>query len=103
MAYAPFDLTGKVCVVTGGNKGIGLGMVEALAASNADVVIWGRKEADNDAAVKKASTLGTGKVKAWKVDVGEEAEVVKAMAEAEEDVITSYSIHYTKLYEPPKR
>jgi NAD(P)-dependent dehydrogenase (short-subunit alcohol dehydrogenase family) len=42
MAYAPFDLTGKVCVVTGGNKGIGLGMVEALAASNADVVIWGR-------------------------------------------------------------
>ena len=85
MTYAPFDLTGKVCVVTGGNKGIGLGMVEALAASNADVVIWGRKEADNDAAVKKAETLGKGKIKAWKVDVGEEAEVVKAMNEAEEE------------------
>jgi NAD(P)-dependent dehydrogenase (short-subunit alcohol dehydrogenase family) len=85
MTYAPFDLTGKVCVVTGGNKGIGLGMVEALAASNAHVVIWGRKEADNAAAVKKASTLGTGTVKAWQVDVGEEAEVVKAMAEAEEE------------------
>ncbi len=69
MAYAPFDLTGKVCVVTGGNKGIGLGMVEALAASNADVVIWGRKEADNAAAAKKADALGTGKVKAWQVDV----------------------------------
>jgi len=56
MTYAPFDLSGKVCVVTGGNKGIGLGMVEALAASNANVVIWGRKEADNSAAVKKAET-----------------------------------------------
>ena len=85
MTYAPFDLSGKVCVVTGGNKGIGLGMAEALAASNANVVIWGRKEADNAAAVKKAEGLGTGTVKAWQVDVGEEAEVVKAMAEAEEE------------------
>lgn len=86
MTYKPFDLSGKVCVVTGGNKGIGLGMVEALAASNADVVIWGRKAADNDAAVKKASGLGTGKVKAWAVDVADEAQVVKAMKEAEEEM-----------------
>ncbi|WP_291204467.1 SDR family oxidoreductase [Hyphomonas sp.] len=85
MTYKPFDLSGKVVVVTGGNKGIGLGMVEALAASNADVVIWGRKTADNDAAVKSASKLGTGKVKAWVVDVGEEDQVVKAMKEAEEE------------------
>jgi NAD(P)-dependent dehydrogenase (short-subunit alcohol dehydrogenase family) len=85
MTYKPFDLSGKVCVVTGGNKGIGLGMVEALAASNADVVIWGRKTADNDAAVKSASKLGTGKVKAWAVDVADEAQVVKAMKEAEEE------------------
>ena len=85
MTYKPFDLSGKVCVVTGGNKGIGLGMVEALAASNADVVIWGRKEGDNAAAVQSASKLGTGKVKAWVVDVGEEDQVVKAMKEAEEE------------------
>ena len=85
MVYKPFDMSGKVCVVTGGNKGIGLGMVEALAASNADVVIWGRKSADNDAAVKSASGLGTGKVKAWSVDVGEESQVIKAMKEAEEE------------------
>ncbi len=85
MTYKPFDLSGKVCVVTGGNKGIGLGMVEALAASNADVVIWGRKADDNAAAVASASKLGTGKVKAWVVDVGEEDQVVKAMKEAEEE------------------
>ena len=84
MTYKPFDLSGKVCVVTGGNKGIGLGMVEALAASNADVVIWGRKADDNASAVESASKLGTGKVKAWVVDVCEEDQVVKAMKEAEE-------------------
>ena len=85
MTYKPFDLSGKVCVVTGGNKGIGLGMAEALAASNADVVIWGRKADDNASAVKHCAALGTGRVKAWEVDVGEEAQVVKAMREAVED------------------
>ncbi|KCZ47354.1 SDR family NAD(P)-dependent oxidoreductase [Hyphomonas pacifica] len=85
MTYAPFNLTGKVCVVTGGNKGIGLGMAEALAASNADVVIWGRKAEDNDAAVKKLEGLGTGRAKAWQVDVADEDAVIKAMAESEEE------------------
>ena len=35
MAYQPFDLTGKVALITGGNGGIGLGMAEALAAAGA--------------------------------------------------------------------
>ena len=37
--YRPFDLTGKVALVTGGNGGIGLGMAEALAQAGADVVM----------------------------------------------------------------
>ena len=85
MTYAPFNLAGKVCVITGGNKGIGLGMAEALAASNADVVIWGRKEDDNAAALKKLEGLGTGKASSKKVDVAEEDQIVKAMAETEEE------------------
>ena len=79
MAYAPFDLTGKVALVTGGNRGIGYGMAEALAASNAHVAIWGRKDAANKEAVEALSKLGTGDVKAWSVDVSDESAVVDAM------------------------
>ena len=48
--YKPFDLTGKVALVTGGNGGIGLGMAEALAQAGADVVIWGTNSEKNDSA-----------------------------------------------------
>jgi NAD(P)-dependent dehydrogenase (short-subunit alcohol dehydrogenase family) len=38
-----FDLTGKVAVVTGGARGLGLQMADALAELGADVVVCGRK------------------------------------------------------------
>ena len=39
MAYRPFDLSGSVALVTGGNSGIGLGMARAVAEAGADVAI----------------------------------------------------------------
>lgn len=61
MAYQPFDLTGKVALVTGGNGGIGLGMAEGLAAAGAKVAIWGQNPEKN---AKAEATL-----KAYGVDV----------------------------------
>ncbi|MEL7130333.1 MAG: SDR family oxidoreductase [Pseudomonadota bacterium] len=84
MAYAPFDLTGKTVVVTGGNAGIGLGMAEALAASNANVAIWGRRSDANAEAISKLQGLGSGLVKAWGVDVSDEDAVIDAMADVEQ-------------------
>ena len=81
MAYAPFDLTGKVALVTGGNRGIGLGMARALAQAGADVVIWGSNAGHNQNAEGELRKAGR-RVLAQQVDVADEAAVVAAMAEA---------------------
>ena len=82
MSYKPFDLTGKVCLITGGNGGIGLGMAEALAQAGSDVVIWGSNADKNAVAEAQLKAHGT-RILVQQVDVGDEAQVVAAMAEAE--------------------
>jgi NAD(P)-dependent dehydrogenase (short-subunit alcohol dehydrogenase family) len=81
MAYEPFNLAGKVALVTGGNRGIGLGMATALAQAGADVVIWGSSAAHNQDAQGRLDQLGV-RVLAQQVDVANEAQVIDAMAEA---------------------
>jgi NAD(P)-dependent dehydrogenase (short-subunit alcohol dehydrogenase family) len=80
MAYGPFDLTGHVALVTGGNSGIGLGMATALAQAGADVAIWGTNEAKNAAAAAQLAAFGT-KTVAVRCDVGDEGQVDAAFAE----------------------
>ncbi|MDP2122837.1 MAG: SDR family oxidoreductase [Parvibaculum sp.] len=75
MAYKPFDLSGKVALITGGNGGIGLGMADALAQSGADIAIWGTNEDKNKRAAEQLRAHGV-KVYARKVDVSDEKQVV---------------------------
>ena len=85
MAYKPFDLTGKVVLVTGGNGGIGLGMAEACAAAGADIMIWGTNADKNTAALEKLSAYD-GRAQAMKVNVADEAAVNAAMSETVEEL-----------------
>lgn len=39
---SPFDLSGKTAVVTGGGRGLGLGISNALLDAGADVIVFGR-------------------------------------------------------------
>ena len=74
MTYTAFDLTGKVALITGGNRGIGLGMADALARAGADVCVWGRDAARNERAAESLKRHGT-RVAAAVCDVSDEAQV----------------------------
>jgi NAD(P)-dependent dehydrogenase (short-subunit alcohol dehydrogenase family) len=91
MAYKPFDLTGKVALVTGGNRGIGFGMAEAMAQAGADIVIWGSNAERNIEAEGKLLKYGV-RVLAQQVDVSDEAAVVRGMGEAVEAMDAVHSV-----------
>ncbi|MFI5953933.1 SDR family NAD(P)-dependent oxidoreductase [Cryptosporangium sp. NPDC051539] len=77
----PFDLTGKVALVTGGSGGIGLGMAEGLARAGAAVVIWGRDAEKLDRAAGRLAECG-GRVQAAVVDVSDPDAVASAVEAA---------------------
>ncbi|MEM7275044.1 MAG: SDR family oxidoreductase [Actinomycetota bacterium] len=84
MMAAMIDLTDKVFIVTGGNGGIGLGMAEGIVQAGGSVVIWGRNEDKNGAAVERLTELG-GSATAHVCDVADEAAVVATMARSVAD------------------
>jgi len=58
-----FDLSGKVAVVTGATKGIGLGIVQALAEAGAKVVLSSRDQsACDEVAADLDKQYGRGEV-----------------------------------------
>jgi 2-deoxy-D-gluconate 3-dehydrogenase len=71
-AANPFDLTGRVALVTGGNGGIGLGMARGMAKAGAAIMIAARNQQKTAAAVAELAALGA-KVEALEVDVADPA------------------------------
>jgi len=76
MAASPFDLSGKVAVVTGGNGGIGLGMARGLSAAGAAIVIVGRNTAKSQEAAASLTRDG-GRAIALTADVTSHTETAQ--------------------------
>ncbi len=74
-----FDLTGKVAVVTGGTRGIGLMVARGLLQAGARVYISSRKPEAGDAAAAELAQFGT--VVSIPADLSTEAECVRLAAE----------------------
>ncbi len=70
----PFQLAGKVAIVTGGNAGIGLGIATGLAQAGASLTIAGRRAAKNVETVAGLEELG-GRAIGVVTDVQDEASV----------------------------
>ena len=78
----PFDLTGSVALVTGGNGGLGRSMALGFANAGAAVAIFGRNERKNAAVLTELEAAG-GRALALRVDMTNDSERDAAFAEVE--------------------
>ena len=70
----PFDLTGKVAIVTGGNGGIGLGMARGLASAGARIAVAGRNAEKSKAAAQAIASDYRVEAEPFTGDVASEAD-----------------------------
>ena len=75
-----FDLTGRTALITGGSRGLGLQMAEALGEQGAKLIISSRKQNELDEAVAHLKKMGID-VLAIAADLGKE-ESIKPLSEA---------------------
>jgi len=76
----PFNLDGKVAVVTGASRGLGVAFAEAMAEAGADVVCAGRNVQGLENTVEKVKKIGREGI-AVVCDVSKEADVVRMVKE----------------------
>ncbi|MEJ2485162.1 MAG: glucose 1-dehydrogenase [Anaerolineales bacterium] len=74
-----FDLSGKVAIITGASRGIGLAIAEAFSDANAKVVLSSRKQEDLDQAAEKINAAG-GEARAIAAHTGD-AEAIHHLLE----------------------
>ncbi len=76
------DFAGRTVLVTGGTRGIGLGIAQELVARGANAVITARKPDELDAAVAQLDPDGTGRALAVRGSADDEQHQADAVAQA---------------------
>src|SRR4029453_8555640 len=89
MSHTPvldsFRLDGKIALVTGGARGLGLTMATALAEAGADVAVTGRSIGPAEESAKAIASATGRRVRAFAADVTSAADVERlpSMVESE--------------------
>ncbi len=86
----PFDLTGRVAIVTGASRGLGQSFARALARAGADLAITSRSVASLRAFEQEIASLGR-RVVPLELDVRSEPSI-RAMADAAHDAFGAIDI-----------
>ena len=73
------SLNGKVALVTGGSRGIGVAIARALVAEGVHVAVTGRSQVHLSAARPRIESAGPGSVETLQADVRNYAEVERAI------------------------
>ncbi len=87
MTHAMFDLTGRKALVTGGSRGLGYGMAEALLEVGAETVIIGSSDQTHSAAESLAASTG-GVTHPLQADLGDRDQLRAAFDQALETLGT---------------
>lgn len=105
-----FDLTGKVALLTGASKGMGLAMAQALASHGATVVISSRKQDQLDAAAAAINeACGARRAHAFAANAGRKQELQALVDKTHElagpiDILignAGVNVHYGNISEIP--
>jgi len=83
-----FDLRGRNAIVTGGSRGLGLQIAEALGEMGAKVALTARKKDELDAAVAHLAKLGI-EASGWPCDLGKREQIAP--------LVESILKHYGKI------
>ncbi|WP_304234346.1 SDR family NAD(P)-dependent oxidoreductase [Jiulongibacter sediminis] len=76
-----FDMSGKTTIITGGSKGLGLAMAEAIASAGGNVFLVSRTQEECDSAAQKIEEAYGTKAKGYATDVTDQTKT-EAMAKA---------------------
>jgi 2-deoxy-D-gluconate 3-dehydrogenase len=88
----PFDLTGRLAVVTGAKRGIGFAMAEALATAGADIIgVSATIEPEGSAIEKRVTSLGRTfrAIRADFNDTAQVAELAETLAAEPVDILVN--------------
>jgi NAD(P)-dependent dehydrogenase (short-subunit alcohol dehydrogenase family) len=85
MTSSLFNLSGRVALVTGGSRGLGVTMATALAEAGADIVVTSTKQSEIEASARRIADATGRRVVGYAGDVTNESSCIEVIQRVESD------------------